>query len=82
MSTLITQAHFSINAQRPAQPYAAGDAFYELLLAAHDGLSDEQSRALNARLVLLLSNHVGDLAVLRQALAAARAAMPHPEEKS
>ena len=82
MSDLITQAHFSLLGQQPAQPYAAGDAFYELLLAAHEGLSNEGSRALNARLVLLLSNHVGDLAVLRQALAAARVATPQPEEKS
>ena len=50
------------------------DDFYEALIAAHDGLDDAQSHALNARLVLLLANHIGALDVLREALAAARAA--------
>ena len=50
------------------------DDFYEALIAAHDGLDDAQSRALDARLVLLLANHVGALDVLREALAAARGA--------
>ena len=50
--------------------------FYEALIAAHDGLDDAQSHALNARLVLLLANHVGTLDVLREALAAARANVP------
>jgi Protein of unknown function (DUF2783) len=49
------------------------DDFYEALIAAHDGLDDVQSHALDARLVLLLANHVGALDVLREALAAARA---------
>lgn len=35
------------------------DDFYENLMSLHDGLSDEQSARLNARLVLLLANHVG-----------------------
>ena len=52
------------------------DDFYEALVAAHDGLDDAQSHALNARLVLLLANHVGTLDVLREALAAARANVP------
>ncbi len=51
----------------------APDDFYEALIAAHQGLSIAQSHALNARLVLLLANQVGSLAVLREALAAARA---------
>jgi len=51
----------------------APDDFYEALLAAHDGLGEAESHALNARLVLLLANHVGALDVLREALAAARA---------
>ena len=50
----------------------APDAFYECLIEAHQGLSDEQSQALNARLVLLLANHIGRLDVLREALQAAR----------
>jgi uncharacterized radical SAM superfamily protein len=44
------------------------DDFYELLLQAHHGLSDEESQALNARLVLILANHVGDKTVLKQAI--------------
>ena len=51
---------------------ARPDDFYAALIAAHDGLSDDESMALNARLVLLLANHVGDAAVLSQALALAR----------
>jgi hypothetical protein len=48
------------------------DDFYEALIDAHRDLSDEQSQALNARLVLLLANHIGDMNVLREALALAR----------
>ncbi len=49
------------------------DGFYAELLALHEGLNREASEALNARLVLILANHVGDRSVLRQALAAAKA---------
>lgn len=48
------------------------DGFYARLIAAHEGLSDEQSTELNARLVLILSNHVGDPEVLAEALDLAR----------
>jgi hypothetical protein len=48
------------------------DGFYEQLIAMHHGLSDAQSALVNARLVLLLANHVGDPTILAQALAAAR----------
>ncbi|MGA8010387.1 MAG: DUF2783 domain-containing protein [Thiomonas sp.] len=53
-----------------ASPYAhmAADAFYAELLQAHEGLDAEQSALLDARLVLVLANHLGDLGVLRQAL--------------
>jgi hypothetical protein len=51
---------------------AAPDDFYEALIEAHRGLSDAESQALNARLILLLANHVGDLDTLREALALAR----------
>jgi hypothetical protein len=50
----------------------AADDFYEELMALHRDLTDEQSRLVNARLVLLLANHIGDPAVLREAMAAAR----------
>jgi hypothetical protein len=73
MSKLITQAHFGIAGETPRHAYLPGDDFYEMLMNVHDGLDDTQSRLVNARLILLLANHVGDLAVLRQALAAARA---------
>jgi len=48
------------------------DGFYAALIAAHDGLSDEESAAYNARLILLLANQIGDRAVLDAALEAAR----------
>lgn len=55
------------------QPHLqACDDFYEALIAAHQGLSTPESHAMNARLVLLLANHIGDISVLRQALAIAR----------
>ena len=47
------------------------DDFYADLLTAHEGLSKAESDALNARLVLVLSNHIGDRAVLSDALKAA-----------
>lgn len=48
------------------------DGFYEALMDLHQGLSPEESAALNARLVLLLANHIGDQTVLTEALSAAR----------
>ncbi len=48
------------------------DGFYEELIGAQRGLSDEQADLLLAKLVLILSNHIGDRAVLREALALAR----------
>ena len=42
-----------------------GDAFYNCLMAAHAGLSEAQSHALNARLVLILANEIADLKVLQ-----------------
>jgi hypothetical protein len=51
---------------------AAPDDFYEALIAMHRDLTDEQSATVNARLILLLANHVGDADVLREAMAIAR----------
>ncbi|WP_420004160.1 DUF2783 domain-containing protein [Arenibacterium sp. LLYu02] len=48
------------------------DDTYATLLAAHEGLSKAQSDALNARLILLLANHIGDADVLQQALTEAK----------
>ena len=53
-----------------AQP----DDFYQALIEAHAGLDEQQSAALNARLILLLANQVGDLEALKEAIAAAQAA--------
>jgi hypothetical protein len=50
------------------------DDFYQALIEAHVGLTDQESAALNARLILLLANQVGDVATLKEAIAAAKAA--------
>lgn len=48
------------------------DEFYERLIAMHLELNDIQSQLVNAKLILLLSNHIGDMGVLDEAMAAAR----------
>ena len=48
------------------------DDFYQELIDLHRELTDEQSATVNAKLVLLLANHIGDMEVLRTAMAAAR----------
>jgi hypothetical protein len=48
------------------------DALYAALMEAHRGLDEDASRRLDARLVLLLANHIGDMDVLREAIALAR----------
>lgn len=50
------------------------DGFYAELLAAHNGLSEEDSVALNARLVLILANHIGNRSVLQEAIRTAHEA--------
>ena len=47
------------------------DDFYAALLALHEGRAKEESDAVNARLILLLANHIGDMDVLCEALDAA-----------
>jgi Protein of unknown function (DUF2783) len=79
-ATLNTQPNFHRTDEAPRHAYTSGDAFYEQLIEAHRGLSDDASRLLNARLVLLLANHIGDLDVLAQALQAARAGVDTPKE--
>lgn len=61
MSTLIT-------APNMANP----DDFYEALIDMHRDLNETQSQAVNARLILLLANHIGDMQVLREAMTHAR----------
>jgi hypothetical protein len=48
------------------------DLAYRALIEAHRGLSDEESAMLNTRLVLILANQIGDLEVLREAIALAK----------
>ena len=72
MTYLQTDPNFADPQARYLNAYSPGDDFYESLIKAHEGLSDAQSRSVNARLILLLANHIGDLRVLREALDAAR----------
>ncbi|MBV9747264.1 MAG: DUF2783 domain-containing protein [Acetobacteraceae bacterium] len=51
------------------------DALFAALVAAHDGLDERASRLLDARLVLLLANHVGDQQVVLDAIRLARKAV-------
>lgn len=64
--------NFAEPGQRYFRDFTPGDDFYQALIDTHRDLSDEQSHLLNAKLVLLLANHIGDLSVVRQALALAR----------
>jgi len=61
LSTLIT-----------APNIANPDDFYEALIDTHRDLNETQSQAVNARLILLLANHIGDMQVLREAMTHAR----------
>jgi hypothetical protein len=61
-------------------PMVDCDGFYAALLAAHEGLDKAQSDALNARLVLILANIIGDPETLRAALAAAKRKPSEPSE--
>lgn len=48
------------------------DDFYADLIAAHEGRTDAESEAFNARLILVLANHIGDRDILKEALEVAR----------
>ncbi|MEY4284488.1 MAG: DUF2783 domain-containing protein [Betaproteobacteria bacterium] len=72
MPSLELDPHFHSREPALYGPFSAGDAFYEALMKAHQGLSHEQSDLFNAKLILLLANHVGDVQVLEQAIALAR----------
>ncbi len=48
------------------------DDFYDELLALHQGLEKAESDALNARLILVLANHIGDRDILREAMQVAK----------
>ena len=70
--TLKTEYNFYQPGKPTFRAYRPGDDFYEALIAAHKDLPDEESEKLNARLILLLCNHIGDVDVLNEALEAAR----------
>jgi hypothetical protein len=72
---LNTKPNFKEHRRPVFRYYSPGDDFYEMLIRVHDGLSDAQSHELNAKLVLILSNHIGDLAVLEEALKQGRASV-------
>lgn len=61
MSALLTESRFK-------DP----DAAYVALVEARRGLSDTEAAALDTRLVLILANHIGDMAVLNEAIALAK----------
>lgn len=69
---LITNLNFAEPNKEYVHAYTPGDDFYQELTDLHSNLTDEQSLAVNAKLILLLSNHIGDLSILRQAMAIAR----------
>lgn len=73
MNHLNTRPNFGVPGKHPLRSFTPGDDFYEMLIQTHHGLDDASSRLVNARLILLLANHIGDLRVLREALMAARA---------
>ncbi|MBB3138936.1 putative radical SAM superfamily protein [Rhizobium pisi] len=52
--------------------FSRPDETYAMLIKTHEGLTDEESQALNARLILILLNQVGDYETIGQALALAR----------
>ncbi len=71
--TLNLTPNFNEPGKRYFRDFTPGDDFYQALIDTHRGLSDAQSALVNAKLILLLANHVGDMHVLREALALARA---------
>ncbi|WP_142846447.1 DUF2783 domain-containing protein [Telmatospirillum sp. J64-1] len=76
--TLNTQPNFHQQGRRFLRDFSPGDDFYEALIAMHQDLSEEESAQVNARLILLLSNHIGDLDVLREAMNMARQGIGAP----
>ena len=52
--------------------FTDADSFYEQLLDAHQGLSRDASEALNARLILVMANQIGDMQVLSRCIQAAQ----------
>lgn len=67
------QPNFYETGKRYFRDFTPGDDFYEALIETHRDLTDEQSALVNAKLILLLSNQIGDIHILREAMALARA---------
>lgn len=57
-----------------ASQFADPDAAYVALVEARRGLDEQAAAALDARLALILANHIGDIEVLKEAIAVAKAA--------
>lgn len=70
--SLITEPNFHEPGKRYFRDFSPGDDFYQLLIDTHRDLSEAQSAILNAKLILILSNHIGDISVLRKAMQIAR----------
>ena len=67
------EPNFYETGKRYFRDFTPGDDFYEALIDTYRDLTDEQSALVNAKLILLLSNHIGDISVLREAMSLARA---------
>lgn len=72
MSELKLVPHLHFPGQPPVADPAASDEFYECLMEAHQELTEDQSHLLNARLILLLANQVGDVSRLKDLIGLAR----------
>lgn len=72
---LITQPNFKDFEKPVFREFSPGDDFYAALITAHEGLTDEQSYELNAKLVLILSNQIGDISILKEALEVGRSSV-------
>ena len=70
--SLIIEPNFREPGKRYFRDFSPGDDFYQLLIDTHRGLNEQQSALLNAKLILILSNHIGDISVLREAMLLAR----------
>ena len=70
--SLTTEPNFHEPGKRYFRDFSPGDDFYQLLIDTHRDLSESQSAMLNAKLILILSNHIGDISVLHEAMQIAR----------
>lgn len=70
--SLVTEPNFHESGKRYFRDFSPGDDFYQLLIDTHRDLSESQSAMLNAKLILILANHIGDISVLREAMQVAR----------